>query len=153
MAPRGRRPEKIDLATLPLEGLLRQAMGEGETASAAVNLLGLLQRLGRGEAGIFLLGLLAAAGEDWKRREELVRALDGFHTPGYASFLYDEFRRVKGSNATRRYLNAVLKALEQMPTELVKDKLGALAEDPCLSPRMRQKAAQAYWRVVFRQAS
>ncbi|HAF70617.1 MAG: hypothetical protein XD60_0755 [Acetothermia bacterium 64_32] len=141
---------EIDLNALPLDGLLRQAMEGGERAWPAVRLLQTMHRGGRTEAGVFLLGLLAASGEDWKRREKLVESLDGFHHPGCVHYLVGELRRVKGSNSTRGYLNAILRVLERMPAELVKDELFELANDPGLSRRMRQKAEQAFWAVVMR---
>ncbi len=141
---------EIDLAALPLDSVFRQALAGGEGARAAISFLGVIHRHGRPEAGVFLLGLLASAGEDWHLREELVRALDGFHTPGCVQFLCEELRHRKANNANRRYLNAILKVLEGMPAELVEERLTALVEDPALSRRMRQKVDQVLWRVLLR---
>jgi len=58
--------------------------------------------------------------------------------------LFGEFRRVKSSNTTRRYLGAVIKALSQMPPELVEAGFEAMADDTSFSPKMRAK-----FRAVF----
>jgi len=136
---------------LPLDVLARQAVGDDpKLVDAGIGVLEILHRHGRAEAGVFLVGLLACSGDDWKRRERVVRALRGFAHPGLVQFLCDELRRVKGSNKTRRYLNAILEVLQSMPAELVRDALWELAEDRSLSRRMRQKAEQAFWAVVVR---
>jgi len=58
--------------------------------------------------------------------------------------LFGEFKRVKSSNTTRRYLGAVIKVLSQMPPKLVEAGFDSLADDKSFSPKMREK-----FRAVF----
>jgi hypothetical protein len=44
--------------------------------------LGVMQHAGRIEAGIFLMGLLAGAQDDWEWRTAIAEALHGFDNDG-----------------------------------------------------------------------
>ena len=130
----------LDLGKFPIDGVLAQALRQDQEAfRSALTLLYSMQRGGRREAGIVLLGLLAECPDDWSKRIEIVKALDGFHTRGCAGVLFSEVRRVTSSNTTRRYLAAVLDALSSMPRELVDHELEILGEDTRFSYRMREK--------------
>lgn len=130
----------LDLTRLPLDSLLRQALSsDPQEAGRAWRTLGSMQQSGRREAGVFLLGLLACLPDAWDRRTVLVECLRGFREPGCVAYLLGELKRVKGSNTTRRYLDAVLETLASLPRELVEDGLGELLEGPGFSPRMRAK--------------
>jgi len=65
-------------------------------------MLGLMHRSGRKEAGVFLMGLLAASEENWERRLPIVEALRNVQTDACARLLFAELRRVRSSNTTRR---------------------------------------------------
>jgi hypothetical protein len=54
------------------------------------------------EAGVYLMGLLASAPDDWEWRTAIIEALHGFDIEGCACLLFCELRAVKGSNTTRR---------------------------------------------------
>jgi hypothetical protein len=141
----------LDLAEFPIDGVLKEAVGRNEEEfSNAVSLLQTMHRAGRTEAGVFLLGLLAHSGDDWKRRTEIVEGLEGFNTPECAQFLFGELERVKSNNTTRRYLGAVLKVLAGMPRELVQSKLLRLTADNRFSPRIRDKFVEALDKVSRR---
>jgi hypothetical protein len=60
-----------------------------------------------------------------------------------ADALFDELRRLKASNATRRYLDQVIRALVRFPSEMVEAGFQALAADRSFSYRMRAKFARA----------
>ncbi len=131
---------RIKLTSLPLDGTLKQALEGGEHSLwDAVSFLQLVHRAGRPEAGVFLMGLLAYSGNDWKQREMIVDKLSGFDTQGCADFLMAELRRVPGSNSTRGYLNAILKVLGSMPIKLTHSGLRDLVSDPRFSYKMRNK--------------
>jgi len=66
----------------------------------------MMNQAGREEAGVFLLGLLAASDDSWGRRLAIIEALRGVQTEACARLLFAELRQVKSSNTTRRYLDA-----------------------------------------------
>jgi len=109
-----------------------------------------MQVYGRVEAGIFLLGLLIQAPDDWERRIELVGALDGFKTEGCARLLFAELKRVKRSNTTRRYLGEVIKVLSRFPLGLVRAGFEELGEDQSFCCRMRDKFRMALEEIDYR---
>jgi hypothetical protein len=144
--PPGRRPpwlnERGELLPekLPLDSTLARAIsGDERECREAVRLLGVMQQSGRVEAGIYLMGLLAGAPDDWDWRTAIVEALQGFDIEGCARLLFCELRAVKGSNTTRRYRDAVLKTLASLPTELTRAGFEGMLEDPTCSQRTRNK--------------
>jgi len=144
--PPGRRPawlsERGELLPqkLPLDPTLARATsGDKGECREAVRVLGMMQRSGRVEAGIYLMGLLAAAPDDWEWRTAIVEALHGFDTEGCARLLFGELRAVKGSNTTRRYRDAVLKTLAALPAESTRAGFMEMLEDPTCSQRTREK--------------
>ena len=144
--PPGRRPPWLNkrgellLEKLPLDSTLARAIsGDKRECRAAVRLLGVMRQSGRVEAGIYLMGLLAGAPDDWEWRTAIVEALHGFDIEGCARLLFGELRAVKGSNATRRYRDAVLKTLATLPAESTHAGFMAMLEDPTCSQRTREK--------------
>jgi hypothetical protein len=129
------RPEK-----LPLDSTLARAIsGDQRECREAVRLLGVMQHSGRVEAGIYLMGLLAGAPDDWEWRTAIVEALHGFDIEGCARLLFSELRAVKGSNTTRRYRDAVLKTLATLSAGLTRAGFAAMLEDATCSQRTRDK--------------
>jgi len=93
----------LDAAKFPIEGILQQAMESDRTKfKSGLAMLGLMHRSGRKEAGVFLMGLLAASEENWERRLPIVEALRNVQTDACARLLFAELRRVRSSNTTRR---------------------------------------------------
>ena len=144
--PPGRRPawmnERGELLPekLPLDSTLARAIGDDRReCREAVRLLGVMQQSGRVEAGIYLMGLLAGAPDDWEWRTTIVEALHGFDIEGCARLLFSELRAVKGSNTTRRYRDAVLKTLATLSAGLTRVGFAAMLEDPTCSQRTRDK--------------
>ena len=144
--PQGRRPSWLNkrgellLEKLPLDSTLARALsGDKRECREAVRLLGVMRQSGRVEAGIYLMGLLAGAPDDWEWRTAIVEALHGFDIEGCARLLFCELRAVKGSNPTRRYRDAVLKTLATLPAESTRAGFAAMLEDPTCSQRMREK--------------
>jgi len=130
----------VDFGKFPIDSILKQALSEDRQESiSGLTALRSMHSGGRTEAGVFLLGLLAICGDHWERRIAIVEALQGFNTKPCADFLFGEFKRLKSSNTTRRYLGAVIKVLSQMPSELVEAGFEALADDTSFSPKMRDK--------------
>lgn len=130
----------LDLTRLPLDSLVRQALSsDPQEAGRAWRTLGSMQQSGCREAGVFLLGLLACLPDAWDRRTVLVKCLKGFREPGCVAYLFGELKRVKGSNTTRRYLDAVLETLASLPRELVEEGFEELIEESGFSPLMRVK--------------
>ncbi|MFI5458174.1 MAG: hypothetical protein ACHRXM_22290 [Isosphaerales bacterium] len=135
----------FDPTKYPIEGALKQALSEDRQKSrSGLNLLQAMHTGGRKEAGVLLLGLLASCGDHWERRIAIVEALQGFDTKPCADFLFGEFKRVKSSNTTRRYLGAVIKVLSTMRPKLVEAGFESLADDKSFTPKMRDK-----FRAVF----
>jgi len=134
----------LDPGKFPIEGVLQQALEADPRAfHSGVKMLEMMYGHGRKEAGVFLLGLLAASDDEWERREIIVDALGQVRTAACARLLFAELRRVESSNTTRRYLNAVIERLAAMSPELVDDGFDALAHDPSFSYRMRSKFKEA----------
>src|SRR5260370_21432491 len=97
---------------LPLDSTLARALSRDKReCREAVRLLGVMLHAGRIEAGIYLMGLLAGAPDDWEWRNAIAEALHGFDKEGCARLLFLECRTVKGPKNTRRYSAAVLENL------------------------------------------
>jgi hypothetical protein len=130
----------FDPGKFPIDSALRQAVSTNEQEfRSGLNLLRSMHSHGRTEAGIFLMGLLVNCEDNWEKRISIVEAMKGMEAKPVAELLFSELKRVKGSNTTRRYLGAVIKALATMPSELVEEGFEALAEDRAFSPKMRNK--------------
>jgi hypothetical protein len=130
----------IDPGQFPIDRALKQAMSPDEKQfRSGVNMLQSMYHHGRAEAGVFLLGLLLTADDNWERRIAIVEALKSVETKACADLLFGELKRVKSSNTTRRYLTMVIKVLAQMPSELVLDGFATLAQDKAFSHKMREK--------------
>src|SRR5689334_2017939 len=140
----------LDPAKFPTDGVLKQAISHDPSEfCSGLTMLRCMWAHGRTEAGVFLLGLLLTCDDTWDRRIAIVEALTAVETRPCADLLFGELRRVRGSNSTRRYLGAVLKALADMPPELVRDGFAELAADPSFSPKMRAKFKAALNRGTF----
>ena len=139
-------PEGIDLKRVPLESFIGQALSDDLAQFAsACRLLGAIAHHGRNDAGIFLLGLLSHHRDDLRRLEHVAEALGAFPSASAAAVLFDELRRVKGSNSTRGYLNCVVNALQRFPADLICEGFRELAADRSQSYRMRQRFEQIFW--------
>ena len=150
MEERDRKEVERLVARIRLDELFQQAMSSNlEEARGAFRTLEALCAMGRVEAKPFLVGLLLLAGDDWRRREELVRVMGRFTEPGLIHFLCNELRRVKNSNSTRRYLGAILDVLERMPAEAVEGELEALLEWEGLSRKIRARVERILWEMKF----
>jgi hypothetical protein len=85
----------IDLAELPIDGILKQAIDpEFERFRSACVLLGSMASAGRLEAGLYLIGLLGCYASDLQRLEVIAGQLG--HFPHESS----EIRRIRNSNTT-----------------------------------------------------
>jgi len=130
----------FDPTKFPIDSVLTQALdADFGKFRSAVNMLLSMYDHGRREAGVFLLGLLVASDDNLEWRGIIVEALRVVPTKPCADLLFAEFRRVKSSNATRRYLDTVIKVLASMPRELIEDSFAKLAADKSFSQRMRSK--------------
>jgi hypothetical protein len=139
----------IDLTKIPLDDALRRTVsGDPRELREAVSVLRSAAHAGRREAGVFLLGLLSDLPPDAPEdRTYVVEALGHFETESSAGALFGEIRRVKSSNATRRYLDAVFRAITMLPAPLVREGLEKLAGDTTFSYRMRAKFRDAVEQV------
>ncbi len=130
----------LDLAELPIDGILKQAIDpEFERFRSACTLLGSMAGAGRLEAGLYLIGLLGCYASDLQRLEVIAEQLGHFPHESSANALLAEIRRVRSSNTTRRYLDRLLRSLADLPLHLVKSGLEILAEDTSFSSNMRAK--------------
>jgi len=144
----------LDPTKFPIEPVLRQTVGEDfEDFRSGCVFLGTMACHGRVEAGVYLLGLLKHCRDDLGRLEVVVESLGAFRTEVCAKVLFEELRRVKGSNATRRYRDQVIRTLTRFPSEIVEAEFEALATDPSFSYRMRRKFAEAGGRLSSSDAS
>jgi hypothetical protein len=130
----------LDLNKFPIEPGLRQSLDEDPNLfRSGVMLLQSMARNGRNEAGVYLLGLMDYYADDLERLKVVVEGLGAFHCRQAVSVLVSEFYRIESSNATRGYLNEVLKALGRFPKALAEAPLLDLASDKKFSYRMRRK--------------
>src|SRR5271157_3456582 len=130
----------FDSTKFPIDNVLKHALSDDDRVfRSGLRILRLMIHQGRIEAGVFLLGLLVNYEDNWEKRIEIVEALKGIDTKPCADVLFSELKRVKSSNTTRRYLEAVIKVLSDMPSELIEDGFQTLAEDSSFSPKMRDK--------------
>lgn len=88
---------------------------------------------------MFLLGLLLHCQDDWEKRRTVVNALCDVQNEVCVNLLFNELRRVKSTNSTRRYLAEVIDVLSYMPPALVLSGFEDLAMDNSFTPRMRAK--------------
>jgi len=129
----------IDLGRVPIGSILLQAMSpDVDEFRSACSMLKALGHAGRSEAGVFLLGLIPRHADDCHRLTLVAEALDAFPTEASVTVLVSEFRRVKGSSATRGYLRRILATLFGFPTPLVQAQLESLASDPNIGVRFRR---------------
>jgi len=130
----------LDPKKLPIDAILKQTvLTDRELFRSGCSMLQTMYSHGRLESAIYLLGLLQYYQGDLDRAEIVVEKLSGFKTKECADSLVTELKRVKSSNTTRRYLGSILKVLANFPYEIVKEKLGELAEDTRFSYKMRKK--------------
>ena len=141
----------IDLARFPIDAILAQSLESDEDSfRSAVILLRSMSAAGRTEAGIYLLGLLAASETDLERRAMIVEGLREVDTPACANVLFAELKRVKSSNTTRRYLKTVIDVLTSLRPELVRVGFEELANDTSFSYKMRNKFRAVSQELEFR---
>jgi hypothetical protein len=130
----------LDLTRFPIDNILKQALSEDDQEfKTGLSVLSSMCGYGRTEAGVFLMGVLLNCDDNWEKRISIVEAMRGIDTKPCADLLFNELKRVKSSNTTRRYLATVIKLLSSMPSELTEESFEALAEDKSFSPKMRDK--------------
>jgi hypothetical protein len=130
----------LDLTRFPIDNILKQALSEDEQEfKTGLSVLSSMCGYGRTEAGVFLMGVLLNCDDNWEKRITIVEAMRSIHTKPCADLLFNELKRIKSSNTTRRYLATVIKVLSSMPSELTEESFEALAEDRSFSPKMRDK--------------
>ena len=138
----------LDLNKFPIEVGLRQSLDEDpDLFRAGVMLLQTMVRNGRVEAGVYLLGLMGYYADDLERLKTVVEAAGAFHSRQAVSVLVSEFYRIESSNATRGYLNEVLKALGRFPKALAEAPLLDLAVDKKFSYRMKRRFEELAWQL------
>jgi hypothetical protein len=130
----------LDLTRFPIDNILKQALSEDEQEfKTGLSVLSSMCGYGRTEAGVFLMGVLLNCDDNWEKRITIVEAMRSIHTKPCADLLFNELKRIKSSNTTRRYLATVIKVLSSMPSELTEESFEALTEDRSFSPKMRDK--------------
>jgi hypothetical protein len=130
----------LDLTRFPIDNILKQALSEDDQEfKTGLSVLSSMWGYGRKEAGVFLMGILLNCDDNWEKRISIIEAMRSIHTRPCADLLFNELKRVKSSNTTRRYLATVINVLSTMPSELTEDGFEALAEDRSFSPEMRDK--------------
>ena len=109
---------------------LCQALSEQprDVWSAASTLM-IMYSKGRTEAAVFLMGLVKYYEDDLERLSDVVEHLGNIHLQKCADLLFEEVKRLKSSNTTRRYLNLVLKRLAAFPLKMVEDGFESLESD------------------------
>jgi hypothetical protein len=134
----------IDLAKIPLDFNYRTAVeADPDRVRNSISVLESSAINGRIDAGVFLMGLLLYLPADaWEQRIRVAEALGAFRNERCAALLCSELRRVQSTNTSRRYLDAIVRALAKFPPEM-RNELEELAEDTAFSPKMRAKFRRA----------
>ena len=110
---------------------------------SALPLLRNMAEFKREEAGVFLIGLLMTCSDRLEKRTAIVELLHTVETDACVDELLGELRRVRSTNKTRPYLQAVIGTLSCMPPKLVCSELETLAEDVSLTPWVRTRVQAA----------
>ena len=140
-----------DPAQFPIDSVLKQALSDDRREfQSAVSLLRSMYNYDRMEAGVFLIGLLLTCGDNWEKRRAIATALFDVQTEVCVNVLFAEFKRVKHTNSTRRYLKEVIEVLSCMPPPLVLPGLEELLAESSLSPWMRAKVESALSDLAYR---
>ena len=127
----------FDPATYPLEKVVKKALSrEDRDFHTACQLL-VARKHARDEVIVVFLGLLAIYSDNLERLTSIARFLRIVPSEATAQRLFEELRRVKSNNTTRRYLSAVLDTLAEYPPSLTGDWFAQLSEDRAFSPRRR----------------
>lgn len=130
----------VDLAAVPLDGILRHAVSEDEEQfRSSCRILANVYAAGRAEGAIVLYGLLINNGQRLERKEAIVEALRDVRTKECAELLFEELGRIRSSNSTRRYIDAILDCLRRFPVETIRDGFEQLLADKRWSYRMKNK--------------
>ena len=128
----------FDPATYPLEKVVRKALSpEDRDFHTACQLLVARIEHARDEVIVVFLGLLAIYSDNLERLTWIVHLLRIVPSEATTRRLFEELRRVKSNNTTRRYLSAVLDTLAEYPLSLTGDRFDELSEDPAFSQRRR----------------
>jgi len=130
----------LDLAKFPIDSILKQALrANDQDFQSSCRTLASMYVAGRTEAAIFLYGLLVYNCGDILRKEAIVDALGNVKTKESAHMLFRELRNTVSSNATRMYINTILKSLKRFPSESVMEDFKILLNDKKWSYRMKKK--------------
>src|SRR5271166_6293107 len=120
----------FDLTRFPIDNVLKQALSQDDQEfKTGLNVLSSMCGYGRTEAGVFLMGVLLNCDDNWEKRITIFESMKFIKTKPCADVLFNELKRVKSSNTTRRYLGTVIKVLSAMPSELIEVGFRTLADD------------------------
>lgn len=134
----------LDPLKLPLGPILAQALLANEKQfRTACSVLGMIAGHGGREAGVYLVGLLTEYRDQPERLMTVVSALRSCPSQATVEALAGELYRVTSTNATRRYLAAVLDTLTKLPRHLWERRVLAMSQDAHFSTRWRHNFAAA----------
>lgn len=134
----------IDIAKLPIEPILEQAVGNvpdefRQELRSACHVLTTMASSGRAEAGVFLCGLLGFYEDDVEKKMVVVDALGRLNSRQAATVLFGELDKIVSSASTRVYIGAVLKALRHFPADLIVPDFQRMLQDKKWTYRMKDK--------------
>jgi hypothetical protein len=130
----------LDMAKVPLEGTLKQAVGKDEEVfRSSCRTLISMYVASRTEAAIILYGLLIHNKRNIKRKEIIVEALGHIKTKESAELLFSELHQTESSNSTRKYINSLLRSLQMFPLENINEGFEELLSESKWSYRMKNK--------------
>ena len=131
----------IDLSRFPLETLVRPTLDErdAEGFGGACRTLASRAATDMDDAVLVLLGLLRWYQNDLERLYHVVDALRTCRSAIVADALMSELRRVKSTNASRKYLRSIIEALESFPREIRCERFEELSSDKFFSYKMRSR--------------
>ena len=130
----------FDLSKVSIDSVLRRTViKDNNEFRDACFVLRAVYHAGREDAGIYLYGLFIHNHGNMARKEIIVKALTDVKTKESANILFKELTDIESNNATRGYINSILKCLSRYPKDITNDGFVELLNDQKWSYKMKKK--------------
>ena len=130
----------FDLSKVSIDSVLRRTViKDNNEFRDACSVLRAVYHAGREDAGIYLYGLFIHNHGNMARKEIIVKALTDVKTKESANILFKELTDIESNNATRGYINSILKCLSRYPKDITNDGFVELLNDQKWSYKMKKK--------------
>jgi len=131
---------EFDYSKYPIDHPVKDAFSIVEqTFINACRILGNMAHENRMDAGIFLIGLIVYYKHDIERVEILLESLKHFEDELCINFLLDEMSNIEIENAKSKYIDLIINVLNQLPQEMIKEKVRNLITNEKFANDLRNK--------------